>query len=225
MKCPGQDWRYWTGELASEVPCPECGALVELFRDESFGRCRRCGHRFSNPGADFGCAQWCSLAKECLGFAPPRGVEPEFRETALAARLLQAVAEQCRDQPARIARALRVFRYAKELLRKEGGDPRLVLSAALALQSDGPAQDSADSSPAGPTQAAAELARARQLFARVELDGELSRRACEIMMAYRTGNELDTVEFRIVRDADKLGSFAAEDCGSQPDPSQEDRRP
>ncbi|MGA2066288.1 MAG: DUF3786 domain-containing protein [Thermoguttaceae bacterium] len=78
MKCPGQDSRYWTGDPVVETPCPECGATVEIFRDESAGRCRRCGHRFLNPGANFGCAQWCSLAKECVGFIPrPAASDPE----------------------------------------------------------------------------------------------------------------------------------------------------
>src|SRR3972149_2380138 len=130
MKCPGQDRRYWKGDAVVEIPCPECGHTVEIFRDESAGRCRRCGHRFLKPGTDFGCAKWCSLANECLGFAPQRKSEGNDTESALGARLIQWVEQEFKNNPACIAHALRVFQYAKELVRKEGGDPRVVLSAA-----------------------------------------------------------------------------------------------
>ena len=133
MKCPGQDPRYWTGEVVVEVPCPECGAGVEIFRDENAGRCRRCGHRFQNPGADFGCAQWCAMANECLGISPQRQPQAGAAEGALAARLIQWIEPQFKDDPPRIARALKAFQRAKELVRQEGGDPRVVFCAALLL--------------------------------------------------------------------------------------------
>ena len=60
--------RYWTGDAAFEVPCPKCGTTVEIFKDESSGRCPKCRHRFKNPRTDFRCAEWCEHAAECLGF-------------------------------------------------------------------------------------------------------------------------------------------------------------
>ena len=82
MKCPGQDRRYWKGGAVFEVPCPECGYTVEIFKDESAGRCRHCGHRFLSPGTDFGCAQWCSLSNECLGIDPAAGTPMSIRVKA-----------------------------------------------------------------------------------------------------------------------------------------------
>ena len=133
MKCPGQDRGYWSGDPVREVPCPECGAAVEIFRDEGAGHCLRCGHEFFALQADFDCAQWCSVAKECLGFAPDRQSRPGAAEGALAAQLIQRLEQACKDDPARIAHALRVFQFAKELVREEGGDPRVVLCASLLL--------------------------------------------------------------------------------------------
>ena len=140
MKCPGQDWRYWTGDVLFEVPCPECGYAVEFFKDEPRGRCPNCGHRFLNPGIDIGCAQWCGLSEQCLGLVPEPGLAGRGKEQALASRLIQAVREECQAQPARFAAALSVFRYAKWLVSREGGDPQVVLAAALLLEISHPAR-------------------------------------------------------------------------------------
>jgi hypothetical protein len=59
----------------TEVPCPECGAAVEIFWDEDTGRCRRCGHRFPNPNKGFDCAQWCAMADACLDLVSQRPPE------------------------------------------------------------------------------------------------------------------------------------------------------
>ena len=124
MKCPGQERRYWIGEPTFEMPCPKCGTMVELFRDEGSGRCRNCGHRFPNPKAAFGCAKWCPQAKECVGLAPPKVVPDGTADRSLAARLIQAVEKELADDPPRLAHALLVFQHAKQLLEREGGDPR-----------------------------------------------------------------------------------------------------
>jgi len=49
------------------IPCPECGRMVELFSDEPKRRCR-CGHvvrRETIPR----CADWCPAAAQCFGDA------------------------------------------------------------------------------------------------------------------------------------------------------------
>jgi hypothetical protein len=199
MKCPGQDSRYWTGDVVIEVPCPECGSAVEIFKDESAGRCRGCGHRFLNPGADFGCAKWCSLAQECLGFAPARPTQPGCGEGALAARLIQWIERQFRDDPARIARALKAFQRAKEFIRKEGGDPRVVLSATLLLATGAGQQASAigPSAEGGPP----ESMPAETVLESIGLEADVLAVVCHIVDTYRKGDEMDTVEFRVVRDS------------------------
>ena len=70
MKCPGQDVRYWKPDAVFEVPCPACGAAVEFFKDDAWRKCHKCGHRFSNPRIDLGCAEWCPYAEQCLGQRP-----------------------------------------------------------------------------------------------------------------------------------------------------------
>ncbi len=203
MRCPGQDARYWTGEVAFEVPCPECGAAVELFKDESRGRCRKCGHRFPNPGIDFGCATWCSLAEQCLGIVPDRRLPPGSGEGALAGRLIQAIKDEFQGEPSRIARALAVFQHAKGLAAKEGGDPRVVLAAALLLEAGLPGPGLEATAPGmGP-------AKARQILGEIGADEATTQHVCRILAGCQGGEEIDTIEFKIVHDADALAGLAA----------------
>jgi hypothetical protein len=208
MQCPGQDRRYWGADAAVEVPCPECGVAVEIFKDENAGRCPRCGHRFVNAGGNFGCAQWCALAKECLGFVPERQAQPGSGESALAARLIQWIEQALAQDPPRLGHALRVFQHAKNLVQDEGGDPRVVLSAALLLSVDPRGQDSAQIE-AQSGCSAAHLS-ADEVLLRLGLDETTRARVVRIIDAYRQNADDDAIEPRIVRDAHALAGLAAE---------------
>jgi hypothetical protein len=205
MKCPGQDRSCWTGERVREIPCPECGAAVEIFRDENAGRCLRCGHKFLAPGAMLGCAQWCSVAKECLGFAPQRGESLGSAESALAARLIQRVEKVFTNEPARIAYALRVFQFAKELVRAEGGDPRVVLCASLLLATDG----GSNSQP--------EAVSVEEVLREMGLDEATLTRVLQLVTNYRTGQNMASMELQIVCDSEKLARWAVEPLDGSPD--------
>ena len=211
MKCPGQDRRYWREDAVYEAPCPKCGANVEFFKDESSGRCSSCGHRFSNPGADFGCAAWCSLAQECVGFTPERKSAAGPGAGALAAQLILAVKQEFAEDPARLAHAVTVYQHARDLVLKEGGDPRVVLAAALLLEMGTPGS-AGQQAPNSKT-----FSKARRILERVGLDEPTIERVCQIIGSYQTGRELDTNEFRVVWDSDRLAKLAAENRDGDPE--------
>ena len=211
MKCPGQDMRYWKDDAAFEVPCPKCGYSVELFKDETSGRCPKCAHRFKNPKMDFECATWCAYAEECLGFAPPREGTSNLGEGALAGRLISAVKEHCEADPGRITHAMVVFQHAKRLLAHEGGDPRVVFAAALLLEIE--ILRAADR-PIGHTRSAAET---QAILEETGITGTAAGRACGIIQNYLSQTDLDTVEFQIVSDAHRLTDMAAEQLDSDRD--------
>jgi len=66
-RCPGQDQRYLKPSDVFEVPCPECGHMVEFFKFDVKLNCRGCGREMRNPKLDLGCAKWCKYADKCLG--------------------------------------------------------------------------------------------------------------------------------------------------------------
>ncbi len=66
-RCPGQNTQFWGPNAVFDIPCPGCGEALEFFKDEAQRRCRACGKLVFNPRMDFGCANWCPMARECLG--------------------------------------------------------------------------------------------------------------------------------------------------------------
>ncbi len=210
MRCPGQDRRYWTEDAVFEVPCPECGKPVEFFKDESSGRCRNCDHRFRNPGIDFGCAQWCAMAEQCLGLAPDESAPAEGTQGALAGRLIQEVSQVFTAKPARLARSLKAFHYAKELLVREPADPRTVLAAVLLFDVfTGAGADV-------PADSAGQPEKAAQILQDLGVEASVVARVCEILACCAAGGDLDCVEFRLVRDAHALNTLASQAISRDP---------
>lgn len=149
------------------------------------------------------------MAKECVGFAPDRGSPADATEGALAARLIQSIREELGGQSARIAHAMTVFRYAKELVMSEGGDPRVILAAALLM----------GTAPSGPADGQAETetsAKAQRILRGIGLDEPTIERVCQIVAHCRLGTELDTAEFRVVWDSTVLATLAAEGKKASP---------
>lgn len=197
MKCPGQDRGFWQGNPVVEVPCPVCGWSVEVFRDEAKGRCTHCGHRFPNPGGNFGCAQWCPMARECLGFVPERPQPAAQTEGAVAARLISRLEAVLSGQPDRLSRTLRAFRHAREMVARTGGNPQIVLVATLLASASG---SLAQGEAAGvPGDAFAD--QWTNWLAELRLPSTASEQIRAIVEALHTGNSLDCPEYRIVHAA------------------------
>lgn len=196
MKCPGQDRGFWQGNPVVEVPCPVCGWSVEVFRDEAKGRCTHCGHRFPNPGGNFGCAQWCPMARECLGFAAERPQPVSSTEGAIAARLISRLENVLSGQPERLSRTLRAFRHAREMVARTGGNPQVVLVATLLTAASaasaglGAAANGAEAASLWPT-----------LLAELRLAPGAHDQVRAIVEACLGGTRIDSPEYRIVRAA------------------------
>lgn len=198
MRCPGQDRRYWKGDIAFEVPCPRCHTPMEFFKDENTGRCRACGHRLTNPKKSFDCAQWCAYAEECTG----KAVTGSSRdESGFASRLFQAIDGAFPEDP-RQAEALLVFQHAKELLADEGGDPRCVLPSAVLL----PFYRSVAADQ--PEEASRE--RLVRILREIDLEQGAIEQVWTLLEAAARSEPLDMPEYRIVCDADRLARLSSE---------------
>jgi hypothetical protein len=72
-RCPGQDGRELKVSLHK---CPNCGAEVEMFSDETRARCHVC-KQFVCKDEVPTCIAWCAKARECLGEERWRALHPE----------------------------------------------------------------------------------------------------------------------------------------------------
>ncbi len=194
IKCPGQDTMFWRPGDIFDVTCSKCGHSVEFFKDDASRRCPGCGNRIVNPRLSLGCAQWCEHAKECLGFDPKElQVENELEDMALVAQIMDALKKEFRDAQKRITHAIMVLENAKEFLREEGANPRVVLAAALLHD--------------------LKEASAKRIMKELDLDEDTVDHVCRIIGNLQSEKEMDSKEAIIVGDAVQLANLEKEFAG------------
>ena len=201
MRCPGQDMQYWKPGAIFEARCPQCGSLVEFFKDDTARKCGQCGQRFVNPKMDFGCAAYCPYAEQCLGTLP-EGLAVQ-KENMLKDRVAVEMKRTFRSDFKRIGRASRLARYAERIGKAEKGNLAVILSAAYLLDIDAAADDphgsvAAKHAPTG------EPIGTREILTRLGAREELIHEVCNIITYHRSGRTGDSVNFQAVYDADVL---------------------
>lgn len=203
--CPGQDTAFWRPGDIYEVPCSHCGAEIEFFKDDASRRCIGCGGRVQNPRFNLGCAQWCEHAKECLGYDPKEVMASEGEETPLVDRLVAVMKRTFGDDQRRIRHALTVLERAKEIMRGEkGADPKVVLAAAVLHDIGIQAAERNHNSNAGRWQEIEGPPIAEELMKELGLDEMTRDHVCRIIANHHSAKDIDTLEFRILWDADWL---------------------
>jgi HD superfamily phosphodiesterase/DNA-directed RNA polymerase subunit RPC12/RpoP len=202
LKCPGQDNRFWTPEDTTEIACRGCGTLVEFFKTDALRRCPQCGVQVTNPKVALGCAQWCAHAQECLGFDPQSGAAAAEVNSVADQLIAKMKAEFGSDQK-RITHALRVLESAEQIMRAEGGAPRIVVAAAI-LHDIGIQEAERKHGSSGPRGQELEGPPiARRLLEEAGFDAAEIEHICEIVAHHHSGG-VDTSEFRIIWDADQF---------------------
>ncbi|MEW6387668.1 MAG: hypothetical protein AB1491_09170 [Thermodesulfobacteriota bacterium] len=172
-KCPGQDTRHWKPGDIFTAECPKCGAEIEFFKDDTRRRCAWCGHLFYNPKIELGCAEWCQYAEKCV----PELVKEKKATQMFKELLAERVKSLLGDDPAGHERLDRGVKYATELLKSEGGDPKVVLAAVLLHPLD--------------------LSQAQDLLAELETEPEIKD---AILIILSSSEKPDNLEHQIFRD-------------------------
>lgn len=201
LRCPGQDPRNWKGESSEEVLCPYCGHNIEFFRDEPARPCRGCGKEVRNPHLNLGCAKWCKYAKQCLGL-----IDDVTNHTgSLCERIMERMKKYFGDDEKRIAHARAVLHHSEQILTTEPKASGLVVRAAAILHDIGIHQaEQKHGSSAGKYQELEGPPIARDILEDLKAPEEDIDHICKIVGSHHSANDIDTIEFRIVRDADLL---------------------
>jgi len=203
VKCPGQDQRYWKPEDIFEVDCSYCGNSIEFFKDEPKLKCRQCGHIVINPKIDLGCAEWCQYAEQCLGVTVKSLI-------IIRDKLIGEMKKVFGDDQKRIAHALAVLDYAEQIQAVEGGDPLIVKAAAILHDIGIHEAERKYNSSAGKYQEVEGPLIAEEILKRYDIETEAIEHICKIIANHHSAKDIDTTEFRIILDADRLVNISEE---------------
>jgi len=183
---------------------------VEFFKDESTRKCSQCGHKFVNPEMDFGCAAYCRYAEQCLGDLSPELLAQ--RENLLKDRVAVEMKKYFGRDFKRVGHAMKVARYAEQILREEGGDPAVVLAAAYLHDIGIHEAERKHQSTAARWQEEEGPPIAREILARLGAQDALIEEVCDIVGHHHHPREEETLNFKIVYDADWIVNM--EEAGS-----------
>ena len=216
MKCPGQDSRYWQADAIFEAKCPECGADVEFFKDDTTRKCKKCGHRFLNPGMDFGCASYCKYADQCIGNLPPELIAQ--KQDLLKDRVAIEMKRYFGRDFLRIGHASRVARYAEKIGKEEGGDLPVILTSAYLHDIGIKEAERKHNSSAARYQEEEGPPVAREILENLNADEELIAEVCEIIGHHHNPREKESINFRVIYDADMITNMEENQKSGSSDP-------
>jgi putative nucleotidyltransferase with HDIG domain len=177
---------------------------VEFFKDEPKLKCRKCGQIVVNPKIDLGCAEWCQYAQQCVGVSAVKNLK------IMRDKLIDEMKKVFAGDQKRIEHTINVLDYAEQIQASEGGDPLIVRAAAI-LHDIGIAEaERKYSSSAGKYQEIEGPPVAREILSKYELDEAVIEHICKIIANHHSAKEIDTLEFKIVWDADRLVNIPAD---------------
>ena len=230
-KCPGQNPQYWKPEDAVEVQCPQCKEIVEFFKDEPKRKCYNCKHEVINPKVDFGCALWCPKAVECIGQEryqqllasaqqAPAGDKYRTKKDLLVFEMERYFGKDAKS----IAHAKKVLSFAEQLLEKEKAawamgspttacwpaDPLVVIAAAILHDIGICKAKEKHGSHAAKYQEIEGPAVAREMMEKIQLKKEAVDEVCAIIAHHHSPKEAETLNFKVLYDADWLVNFKDE---------------
>jgi HD superfamily phosphodiesterase len=211
MRCPGQDLRFWKPGDIFEMVCPKCQGKIEFFKDEVRRRCR-CGHEVVNPKLDFGCAQWCQYAEQCLGTIPDevKARRKEEERDLLREKISLEMKKYFGTDFKRVTHALRVSRYAEQILKMEGGHPLVVLGAAYLHDIGIHEAERKHGSPSGRYQEIEGPPIARRILEGLNVQKEVVAEICDIIAHHHSPGDEESLNFQILTEADWLVNLEEE---------------
>ncbi|MBU4002305.1 MAG: HD domain-containing protein [Proteobacteria bacterium] len=218
MKCPGQDMQYWKPGSIFEAKCPKCGNEVEFFKDDPTRTCKACGHRFMNPNMDFGCAAYCPFAEQCVGNLPPELMAQ--KQDLIKDRVAIEMKRYFKQDFKRIGHATRVARHAERIAKAEEANLAVVLIAAYLHDIGIPESERKYNSSAAKYQEIEGPPVARSILEKLGTPEALMDEVCDIIGHHHHPREVETLNFKVVYDADLIANLEDNKKESGKDPEQ-----
>jgi HD superfamily phosphohydrolase YqeK len=157
---------------------------------------------------DFGCAAYCKFAEQCLGNLPPDLLTQ--RAELFKNRVAIEMKRYFNKDFKRIAHAANVARYAEQILQKERGDPAVVLTAAYLHDIGIQEAERQYGSTAAVYQEKLGPPIAKEILERLQANPKLIEEVCDIIGHHHNPRPNETVNFRVLYDADTLTNLEEE---------------
>jgi hypothetical protein len=197
--------QYWKPGDIFEADCPNCGQKVEFFKDEARRKCKACGTKMLNPNMDFGCASYCKYASECLGEMVPELIAR--RNDLFKDRVALEVKNILGHDFSRIAHALRVARYAEDIVGEEKTELALVFCAAyLHVLAETPSANAS---------VQAFGSEIRRVLTGLGADNQLIEGVGDLLERLNRGDPGDSKEARLLLEAHRLALADETTTGNQ----------
>jgi HD superfamily phosphohydrolase YqeK len=151
---------------------------------------------------DFGCASYCKYAEQCLGDLPPELIAQ--RDDLLKDRVALEMKRTFGRDFRRIANATKVARYAEQIVKAEGGDPAVVLTAAYLHDIGIKEAERKYNSSAARYQEEEGPPIAREILTKLGARADLIAEVCDIISHHHHPRDVETVNFKCLYDADLI---------------------
>jgi HD superfamily phosphodiesterase len=203
--------RFWKPGDIFDTQCPKCGRRVEFFKDEVRRRCR-CGHEIVNPRLDFGCAEWCPYAEQCIGAVPKEVKERQESEqkNLLKERIALEMKRYYGTDFKRTNHAIKVAKYAERILKMESGNPLVAMGAAYLHDIGIHEAERKYGSHSGHYQEMEGPAIAKEILERLGVQKEMIDEICDIIGHHHSPREEETLNFQVLYEADWLVNIEEE---------------
>ncbi len=203
IKCPGTELRSLKVEI---IKCPNCGYEIEIFSDEMKAKCPKCKtvvFRENIPS----CVSWCKYAKECIGEEKWRQIkdliETQQQKLDIKERLLSEMMNYFGSDLKRIEHARKVLLYAEEILKDYPQANREVVVISAILHDVGTKEAEKKYGYTNEELQAKEGAIvAKNILQKLGIKKEIIDEVCNIIASHHTPAEINTLNFKILWDAD-----------------------
>jgi len=199
FKCPGQDKRKLKIET---LKCKNCGHEVEFFSDEIKRSCPQCKDEVIREVLPT-CIDWCRYAKDCVGIET-FDKYMEDKGVTIKEKLIKELGQYFGDDKKRIDHAKKVMRFAEDVLKEEKGDWHIVIPASILHDVGIKVAEEKYGSTAGNYQEKEGPDIARKILLKISFKKEDIDEICEIIAHHHTPDKINTMNFRVLYDADWL---------------------
>ena len=125
-------------------------------------------------------------------------------DKALENKMIEKMKHYFDDDKKYIDHALKVLEYAREILKQENGDSKIVFSAAILHDIGIKVCKKKYNSTGGQLQEKEGPPIARKILELLKVDSKIINEVCDIIASHHSPGEINTLNFKIIWDADWL---------------------